>query len=140
MRNVIDVTPKVRAFLANDLGDMIARGLFKQVGQLRTEYVRVEAAPTGEGTVTTVLGRQSEAIIHDVHLDKLYAVEPYKGLAIRSEIADEEMLASIRGVLGTLEEGEGFVYDQRVTLGQEELGDAYVRVPKGVEVNDGTVA
>ncbi|AOT25389.1 hypothetical protein QLL94_gp23 [Pectobacterium phage PP2] len=132
MRNTIDVNPKVRVFLAAELGDIIARGLFKQVGQLRTEYVRA-----GEGH-SVVLGRQSEAIIYDTHLDTLYAVESYKGLAIRSEIADVEMLDAIRSFMGTLEEGEGFVYDQRVTLGQEELGDSYVSVPKGVEVNDGT--
>ena len=132
MNNVIDVTPMVRVFKAAELGDMIAQGLFRQVGQIRTEYVRNDA----DGV--TVLGRQSEAVIHDLHLDKLYAIEQYKGLAIRSEIADTEMLEAIRSVLGGLDVGEGFVYDQRVTLGQEELGDAYVSVPKGVTVNDGT--
>lgn len=132
MRNVIDVNPYVRTYLASELGDQIGRGLFKQVGVLRTEYVRTDA----EGSV--VLGRQVEAIIHDSHLDKLYAVEQYKGLAIRAEIRDEEMLASIREILPTLEEGEGFTYDQQVELGQEELGEDVVRVPAGVEVNDGT--
>lgn len=132
MRNVIDVNPFVRTYLASELGDQIGRGLFKQVGVLRTEYVRTDA----EGSV--VLGRQVEAIIHDSHLDKLYAVEQYKGLAIRAEIRDEEMLASIREILPTLEEGEGFTYDQRVELGQEELGEDVVRVPAGVEVYDGT--
>lgn len=131
MRNVIDVNPFVRTYLASELGDQIGRGLFKQVGVLRTEYVRTDA----EGSV--VLGRQVEAIIHDVHLDKLFAVEQYKGLAIRAEIRDEEMLASIREILPTLEEGEGFTYDQRVELGQEELGEDVVRVPKGVETVDG---
>lgn len=131
MKNVIDVNAKIRVFLASELGTLIGQGMFQQVGVLRTEYVRVD---DGE---TTVLGRQVEAVILDKHLDKLYAVEQYKGLAIRAEICDEEMLAEMRATIPTLEEGEGFTYDQRVTLGQEELGSDYVRVPKGVEAVDG---
>lgn len=132
MRNVIDVNLYVRTYLASELGDQIGRGLFKQVGVLRTEYVRTEE----EGSV--VLGRQIEAVIHDQHLDRLYAVEQYKGLAIRSEIRDEDMLAAMRETIPTLEDGEGFTYDQRVVLGAEELGEEAVSIPKGVEVNDGT--
>lgn len=137
MKNVIDVNAKIRVFLASELGTLIGQGMFQQVGVLRTEYVRVDAAPTGDGEVTTVLGRQVEAVILDKHLGKLYAVEQYKGLAIRAEICDEEMLAEMRATIPTLEDGEGFTYDQRVTLGQEELGSDYVRVPKGVEAVDG---
>lgn len=139
MKNIIDVNTKIRVFLASELGTLIGQGMFQQVGVLRTEYVRVEPAPTGDGEVTTVLGRQVEAVILDKHLDKLYAVEQYKGLAIRAEICDEEMLAEMRAIIPTLEEGEGFTYDQRVTLGQEELGEDMVRVPKGVEAVDGGV-
>lgn len=137
MNNIIDVNAKIRVFLASELGGLIGSGLFKQVGVLRTEYVRVDAAPTGDGEVTTVLGRQVEAVIYDQHLNKLYAVEQYKGLAIRAEICDEEMLAAMRGILPELEDGDGFTYDQRVILGQEELGEDMVRVPKGVEAVDG---
>ncbi|QGF20961.1 hypothetical protein MA13_gp17 [Pectobacterium phage MA13] len=104
MRNVIDVNPYIRTFLASELGDQIARGLFKQVGVIRTEYVQQD------GTTT----RSMEAVIHDLHLDKLYAVEQYRGLAIRAEVVDEEMLAQMREVLPTLAEGEGFTYDQRI--------------------------
>lgn len=132
MRNVIDVNQYVRTYRASELGDQIARGLFKQVGVLRTEYVRTEE----EGSV--VLGRQIEAVIHDKHLDRLYAVEQYKGLAIRSEIRDEDMLGAMREIIPTLADGEGFTFDQRVTLGAEELGEEEVSIPNGVEVNDGT--
>lgn len=104
MKNVITVNPFIRTFLASELGDQIARGLFKQVGVIRTEYVQ------GDGTTT----RSIEAVIHDLHLDKLYAVEQYRGLAIRAEIRDEEALAEMRAVLPTLGEGEGFTYDQRI--------------------------
>lgn len=104
MQNVITVNPYIRAFLASELGDQIARGIFKQVGVIRTEYVQQD------GTIT----RSMEAVIHDLHLDKLYAVEQYRGLAIRAEVVDEEMLAQMREVLPTLKEGEGFTYDQRV--------------------------
>lgn len=104
MRNVIDVNPFIRTFLASELGDQIARGLFKQVGVIRTEYVQAD------GTTT----RSMEAVIHDLHLDKLYAVEQYRGLAIRAEVVDEEMLAEMRAILPTLEDGEGFTYDQRI--------------------------
>lgn len=131
MKNVIDVNAKIRVFLASELGTLIGQGMFKQVGVLRTEYVRNDE----DGQV--VLGRQVEAVILDKHLDKLYAVEQYKGLAIRAEICDEEMLAEMRATIPTLEDGEGFTYDQRVTLGQEELGSDYVRVPAGVEAVDG---
>lgn len=104
MKNVIDVNPFIRTFLASELGDQIARGLFKQVGVIRTEYVQAD------GTTT----RSMEAVIHDLHLDKLYAVEQYRGLAIRAEVVDEEALAEMRAILPTLEEGEGFTYDQRI--------------------------
>lgn len=104
MKNVIDVNPFIRTFLASELGDQIARGLFKQVGVIRTEYVQQD------GTTT----RSMEAVIHDLRLDKLYAVEQYRGLAIRAEIRDEEALAEMRAVLPTLGEGEGFTYDQRI--------------------------
>lgn len=104
MKNVIDVNPFIRTFLASELGDQIARGIFKQVGVIRTEYVQAD------GTTT----RSMEAVIHDLHLDKLYAVEQYRGLAIRAEVVDEEALAEMRAILPTLEEGEGFTYDQRI--------------------------
>lgn len=104
MKNIIDVNPFIRTFLSSELGDQIARGIFKQVGVIRTEYVQQD------GTTT----RSMEAVIHDLHLDKLYAVEQYRGLAIRAEVVDEEMLAQMREILPTLEAGEGFTYDQRI--------------------------
>lgn len=122
MRNIIDVNPAVRVFLAAELGDLIQKGLYKQVGVIRTEYVREEAAVAGDGTLTSYIGRQIEAVIHDEALDKLYAVEQYKGLAIRAEIGDLEIIAAIREILPTLQDGDGFTYDQRVTLGTEQIG------------------
>lgn len=118
MRNIIDVNPAVRVFLASELGDLIQKGLYKQVGVIRTEYVREET----EENFTAVIGRQVEAVIHDEALDKLYAVEQYKGLAIRAEIGDLEIIAAIREILPTLQDGDGFTYDQRVTLGIEQIG------------------
>lgn len=104
MQNVIDVNPFVRTFLASELGNHIANGIYKQVGVIRTEYVQ------RDGTTT----RSIEAVIHDRHLNVLYAVEQYRGLAIRAEIRDEEALAEMMGIIPTLGEGEGFTYDQRI--------------------------
>ena len=112
MKNIIDVNTHVRAFSAPELGDMIHRGLFKQVGVIRTEYVLSDG---------TVRGRSIEAVIFDMNLNKLYAVEQYRGLAIRAEIRDEEMLASMHEMIPNLEDGEGFTYDQRITEGTEEI-------------------
>lgn len=112
MNNVITINEHVRAFSAPELGDMIQRGLFQQVGVIRTEYVLTDG---------TVRGRSIEAVIFDRHLNKLYAVEQYRGLAIRAEIRDEEMLASMHEMIPNLEEGEGFTYDQCITEGTEEI-------------------
>ena len=114
MKNVIDVNPFIRTFLASELGDQIARGIFKQVGVIRTEYVQAD------GTTT----RSMEAVIHDLHLDKLYAVEQYRGLAIRAEVVDAEALAEMRAILPTLEEGEGFTYDQRIVQEVQDIKPA----------------
>ncbi|CUH74598.1 hypothetical protein AXI70_gp23 [Cronobacter phage Dev-CD-23823] len=132
MRNVIDVNEFTRAFHAAELGDMVQRGLFKQVGQIRTEYF------TMNGVARQVIKRENQAVIHDLHLQKYYAVEQYRGIAIRAEIRDEEMLAAIIEMVPTLEEGEGFVYDQSIELKAEEIDESLVRAPEGVEVNDGT--
>lgn len=112
MNNVITINEHVRAFSAPELGDMIQRGLFQQVGVIRTEYVLTDG---------TVRGRSIEAVIFDRHLHKLYAVEQYRGLAIRAEIRDEEMLESMHSMIPNLEDGEGFTYDQRITEGTEEI-------------------
>lgn len=111
MKNTIDVNPFIRTFLASELGDQIARGLFKQVGVIRTEYVQQD------GTTT----RSVEAVIQDLHLNKLYAVEQYRGLAIRAEIRDEEMLEAMLEHIPTLKEGEGFTYDQKVIQNVEDV-------------------
>lgn len=115
MNNVINVNEHVRAFSAPELGDMIQRGLFKQVGVIRTEYVTVN------GAAEHVRGRSIEAVIFDRHLNKLYAVEQYRGLAIRAEIRDEEMLEAMHAMIPQLEDGEGFTYDQRIHEGTEEI-------------------
>lgn len=129
MNNVIDVNSFVRVFLAGELGDHIARGTFKQVGVIRTLYVE-------EGKE---VHRQTEAVIHDVFLGKLYAVEQYKGLAIRSEIRDEEMLAAMREVMPALADGEGFTYDQRIDLGVADVDTSKaLDMSDVVAVNDGT--
>lgn len=115
MNNVININEHVRAFSAPELGDMIQRGLFKQVGVIRTEYVTIN------GDTEQVRGRSVEAVIYDLHLNKLYAVEQYRGLAIRAEIRDEEMRNSMFEIIPTLEDGEGFTYDQRILEGTEEI-------------------
>lgn len=121
MRNVITINEHVRAFSAPELGDMIQRGLFQQVGVIRTEYITVDTAACGNGEKHTVRGRSVEAVIFDKHLNKLYAVEQYRGLAIRAEIRDEEMLEAMFSMIPQLEEGEGFTYDQRIHEGTEEI-------------------
>lgn len=128
MRNVIDLNDFIRVFKASELGDQIARGLFRQVGVIRTEYVHEEQ----------VIKRQVDAVIYDSHLQKYYAVEQYRGLAIRAEVRDEEMLGAFNGILGDLAADEGFTYDQRIELSAEEVDRELVRAPKGVELNDGT--
>lgn len=128
MRNVIDLNDFIRVFKASELGDQIARGLFRQVGVIRTEYVHEEQ----------IIKRQIDAVIYDTHLQKYYAVEQYRGLAIRAEVRDEEMLEAFNGILGDLADDEGFTYDQRIELSAEEVSRDLVHAPKGVEVNDGT--
>lgn len=128
MRNVIDLNGFIRVFKASELGDQIARGLFRQVGVIRTEYVHEDQ----------IIKRQVDAVIFDSHLQKYYAVEQYRGLAIRAEVRDEEMLEAFNGILGDLADDEGFTYDQRIELSAEEVDRELVRAPKGVELNDGT--
>lgn len=133
MMNVIDVNEFIRVFKAGELGDHIARGTFKQVGVIRTLYVE-----TVEG-VEREVARQVEAVIHDAFLGKLYAVEQYKGLAIRSEIRDEEMLEAMRGILPSLKDGEGFTYDQRIDLGVADVDTSKALDMSDItDVNDGT--
>ncbi|APU00364.1 hypothetical protein BN109_029 [Yersinia phage phi80-18] len=128
MNNVINLGPHVRVFSAAELGDYIARGTYRQVGSIRTEYVNV---------ATKNVARSVEAVIFDRPLNKLYAVEQHRGIAIRAEILDEEMRQAMLDMIPNLEEGEGFTYDQRITEGTEEidaLNDDLVKA----EVNTGT--
>ena len=128
MKNIIDINEFTRVFKASELGDQIARGLFRQVGVIRTEYVHDEQ----------VIKRQVDAVIYDAHLQRYYAVEQYRGLAIRAQVRDEEMLEAFNGILDDLADDEGFTYDQRIELSAEEVDRELVRAPKGVELNDGT--
>lgn len=128
MKNIIDINEFTRVFKASELGDQIARGLFRQVGVIRTEYVHEEQ----------VIKRQVDAVIYDSHLQRYYAVEQYRGLAIRAQVRDEEMLEAFNGILDDLADDEGFTYDQRIDLSAEEVDRELVRAPKGVELNDGT--
>ena len=128
MKNIIDINEFTRVFKASELGDQIARGLFRQVGVIRTEYVHEEQ----------VIKRQIDAVIYDAHLQRYYAVEQYRGLAIRAQVRDEEMLEAFNGILDDLAPDEGFTYDQRIELSAEEVDRELVRAPKGVELNDGT--
>lgn len=128
MKNIIDINEFTRVFKASELGDQIARGLFRQVGVIRTEYVHEEQ----------VIKRQIDAVIYDSHLQRYYAVEQYRGLAIRAQVRDEEMLEAFNGILDDLAPDEGFTYDQRIELSAEEVDRELVRAPKGVELNDGT--
>lgn len=128
MKNIIDINEFTRVFKASELGDQIARGLFRQVGVIRTEYVHEEQ----------VIKRQVDAVIYDSHLQRYYAVEQYRGLAIRAQVRDEEMLEAFNGILDDLADDEGFTYDQRIELSAEEVDRELVRAPKGVELNDGT--
>lgn len=132
MKNIIDINEFTRTFLASELGDMVQRGLFKQVGVIRTEYFYMN------GVARQVVKRESQAVIQDLHLQKFYAVEQYRGLAIRAEIRDVEMLGAIEGIVPELVEGEGFTYDQSIELSSEEIDESLVVAPKGVETNDGT--
>lgn len=128
MKNIIDINEFTRVFKASELGDQIARGLFRQVGVIRTEYVHEEQT----------IKRQVDAVIYDAHLQRYYAVEQYRGLAIRAQVRDEEMLEAFNGILDDLAYDEGFTYDQRIELSAEEVDRELVRAPKGVELNDGT--
>lgn len=128
MKNIIDINEFTRVFKASELGDQIARGLFRQVGVIRTEYVHEEQ----------IIKRQIDAVIYDSHLQRYYAVEQYRGLAIRAQVRDEEMLEAFNGILDDLADDEGFTYDQRIELSAEEVDRELVRAPKGVELNDGT--
>lgn len=128
MKNIIDINEFTRVFKASELGDQIARGLFRQVGVIRTEYVHEEQ----------IIKRQVDAVIYDSHLQRYYAVEQYRGLAIRAQVRDEEMLEAFNGILDDLAPDEGFTYDQRIELSAEEVDRELVRAPKGVELNDGT--
>ena len=128
MKNIIDINEFTRVFKASELGDQISRGLFRQVGVIRTEYVHEEQ----------VIKRQIDAVIYDAHLQRYYAVEQYRGLAIRAQVRDEEMLEAFNGILDDLAPDEGFTYDQRIELSAEEVDRELVRAPKGVELNDGT--
>lgn len=128
MKNIIDINEFTRVFKASELGDQIARGLFRQVGVIRTEYVHEEQT----------IKRQIDAVIYDSHLQRYYAVEQYRGLAIRAQVRDEEMLEAFNGILDDLAPDEGFTYDQRIELSAEEVDRELVRAPKGVELNDGT--
>lgn len=128
MKNIIDINEFTRVFKASELGDQISRGLFRQVGVIRTEYVHEEQ----------VIKRQVDAVIYDAHLQRYYAVEQYRGLAIRAQVRDEEMLEAFNGILDDLADDEGFTYDQRIELSAEEVDRELVRAPKGVELNDGT--
>lgn len=128
MKNIIDINEFTRVFKASELGDQIARGLFRQVGVIRTEYVHAEQ----------IIKRQVDAVIYDAHLQRYYAVEQYRGLAIRAQVRDEEMLEAFNGILDDLADDEGFTYDQRIELSAEEVDRELVRAPKGVELNDGT--
>lgn len=128
MKNIIDINEFTRIFKASELGDQIARGLFRQVGVIRTEYVHEEQ----------IIKRQVDAVIYDAHLQRYYAVEQYRGLAIRAQVRDEEMLEAFNGILDDLADDEGFTYDQRIELSAEEVDRELVRAPKGVELNDGT--
>lgn len=127
MKNIIDINEFTRVFKASELGDQIARGLFRQVGVIRTEYVHEEQ----------IIKRQVDAVIYDAHLQRYYAVEQYRGLAIRAQVRDEEMLEAFNGILDDLADDEGFTYDQRIELSAEEVDRELVRAPKGVELNDG---
>lgn len=128
MKNIIDINEFTRVFKASEMGDQIARGLFRQVGVIRTEYVHEEQ----------IIKRQVDAVIYDAHLQRYYAVEQYRGLAIRAQVRDEEMLEAFNGILDDLADDEGFTYDQRIELSAEEVDRELVRAPKGVELNDGT--
>lgn len=128
MKNTININDFTRAFLASELGDIIQRGLFKQVGVIRTEFVHGDQ----------IVKREIQAVILDTHLQKFYAVEQYRGVAFRAEVRDEEMLEAFKGILPELGEGAGFTYDQRIELSAEEIDRSLVHAPANVELNDGT--
>ena len=117
-----------------DLGDLIASGELKQVGVIRTEYVI--PAPTGDGHI--VRGRSLEAVLQD-DAGAFLAVERHRGLAICTYVGDEEMNVAFRNALATdnLEEGEAFIYDQRIVEGTELLENVGLDMSDVTDVNHG---
>ncbi|WP_368914330.1 hypothetical protein [Proteus mirabilis] len=116
------------AFKASALGNLIQRGIYAQVGMIRTVY----KYPNGTTT------KSIEAVL--VRGKELYAVEQHRGLAISTRITDTEMLNTMFSWLSENEvsNGEGFVYDQVIDFGTEDIDrevveSAIAKLPEGDE-------
>lgn len=107
----IKVNDYVIAFRADQMGTMIQKGTYRQVGTLRTLYVYPE------GNVS----RSQTVIVEHVKTGDLYEIEQHRGLAISALIRDEEMLKAMKEHMKTLAEDEMFVYDQEMRYSTEEI-------------------
>ncbi|UQT03822.1 hypothetical protein KAONASHI_00320 [Serratia phage vB_SmaP-Kaonashi] len=133
MTKYIVIDGNTSATTTATLGEDIAAGVLKQVGVIRTEYV------VHQGDTQFVRGRSTEAVVVNEAGDFL-AVEQHRGLAILAMVGDEEMIAAFKGIMDseTFEEGEVFVYDQRITEGSEMIADVKALDMSHIPVEDGT--
>lgn len=104
------------AFKASALGNLIQRGIYAQVGMIRTVYKHANGSETKSTEAVLVRGKE------------LYAVEQHRGLAISTRITDTEMLNTMFSWLSSndIGNGEGFVYDQVINYGVEEIDRSVV--------------
>lgn len=112
MSKLIKLDAFTVAFKASALGSQIQKGIFRQVGMVRTLYRR--------GTSET---KSVEAVLQHSKTGKLFAVEQHRGLAISTTITDPAMLKAMGDWLDAndVAKGEGFVYDQIIEEGMEAI-------------------
>lgn len=112
MSKLIKLDTFTVAFKASALGSQIQKGIYTQVGMIRTLYKR--------GTSET---KSVEAVLLHPKTGKLFAVEQHRGLAISTVITDPSMLKAMGDWLNEndITAGEGFVYDQVIEEGVEEI-------------------
>ncbi|AKQ07687.1 hypothetical protein [Yersinia phage vB_YenP_ISAO8] len=130
---IIAISGDVYATSTTTLGEHIASGELKQVGVIRTEYA------VKQGDTEFIRGRSTEAVVQD-DLGDFFAVEQHRGLAIVARVVDEDMRQAFAEFLkrDDIEEGEVFVYDQRINEGQEMIEGAHGLDMSHIPVEDGT--
>lgn len=108
------MTVKINEFVhvwnTKALGEHMAETGMQQVGIIRTQYVN--NGDTSRGV---------EAVIAD-SLGNFFAVENHRGASFVAHIQDEEMLITMADFMASgVKSDEGFIYDQTVTIGVEEI-------------------